>query len=167
MKIRAAMAQDAGAIAAFWNPQILETAMTFRSIPKTAEEIVRDISTRDVFLVAEAAEVIGFATYAPFRAGDGYRYTMEHSVILAPGAQGRGIGRALMNALEERACAAGIHSLIAGISAENPGAVKFHEKLGFAHAGRMRQAGYKFDRWLDLILMQKFLTRPDNSGQSL
>jgi phosphinothricin acetyltransferase len=101
---------------------------------------------------------VGFASYAQFRGGVGYRHTMEHTIILGPAARGRGLGRALMTAIEDHARAGGTHSLFAGVSAGNPEGRAFHAAMGFAETAVLPQVGYKFGRWLDLVLMQKFLS---------
>jgi len=162
MIVRAARAADALAIADIWNHYIDGTAATFTTLRKSPEEIGRTIGLRHqegkAFLVAEeAGRILGFATYAQFRGGPGYARTMEHTVILKRGETGSGLGRALMAALENHARNAGMHSLIAGVSAENPGAVAFHERIGFANVAVIPDAGRKFGRWMDLILLQKRL----------
>lgn len=159
MIIRPACAADASPLTALWNPWIETTAITFSTALKTPEGIASDIVARgDAFLVAEdAGRLLGFATFFAFRGGPGYARTKEHTVILAPEARGRGAGRALMTALEEVARSQQVHSLFAGVSAENPAGVAFHAALGFTEAARLPQVGYKFGRWMDLVLMQKFL----------
>ena len=82
---------------------------------------------------------------------------MEHTVLLAPAAQGKGLGRALMAALEAHAAAAGAHVMIAAIDADNAAGRAFHAALGYVQTGLMPQTGRKFGRWLDLVLMQKIL----------
>jgi phosphinothricin acetyltransferase len=154
--IRRARPGDAADIAALWNRYIRETACTFHSVEKSQAEILAQIAARPVF-VAEAEGFAGFGHYGPFRAGDGYRHTAEHTLYLHPAAQGRGLGRALMTALEDHARGAGIHGLWAGISAENPGGLAFHARMGFREVARLPEAGRKFDRWMDLVLMQKLL----------
>ncbi|SDN46302.1 phosphinothricin acetyltransferase [Lutimaribacter pacificus] len=159
MTIRPARATDAQAIAAIWNPMIRDTAITFTTAEKTEAGLQADIAARDgAFWVAdEGGHVLGFATYAQFRGGPGYARTMEHTVILSPLAHGRGIGRALMTALCDHAKGQGVHSMWAGVSAENPAAVAFHARIGFAEVARLPEVGFKFGRWMDLILMQKIL----------
>jgi L-amino acid N-acyltransferase len=160
--IRPVLATDAAAIAAFWNPFIRDTAVTFNPVEKSPAEIAAMIHDRQAaghgFLVAEhQGHVAGFASYAQFRGGAGYARTMEHTIILSPTAHGYGLGRALMAALEDQARAAGIHSLIAGVSAENPAGRAFHAAIGYAEIGILPQVGHKFGRWMDLVLMQKIL----------
>ncbi len=160
MIIRPAVAADAQAIADLWNPVIRDTTITFNPIEKSAADVAALIAERDTahgFLLAQDEDLLGFATYGQFRGGAGYRHTAEHTIILAPHTRGRGVGRALMDALFAHAKARDIHSLFAGCSAENMGAVKFHETMGFARVAHLPQVGRKFDRWIDLILLQKML----------
>ena len=97
------------AILEIWNPLIRDTSVTFTSSRRPMTGWRADIAARGAaFLVAEeAGAVLGFASYGAFRGGPGYVHTAEHTVILAPGAQGRGAGRALMRALEDQARAGG------------------------------------------------------------
>ncbi|MDX5350485.1 MAG: N-acetyltransferase family protein [Paracoccaceae bacterium] len=159
--IRRATPADAAAIALLWNPWIRDTAITFNSVQKTPEDVARMIADRDALghatFLAEGPDLLGFATYAQFRGGIGYATCMEHSIILAPQARGRGVGRALMGALLDHARAAGAHQMIAGVSAENPDGIAFHARLDFTEIARIREAGHKFGRFMDLVLMQKFL----------
>lgn len=159
MIVRTATINDADDICAIWNPLIAQTTTTFTTELKTAERISADINTRNgAFFVAERnGEIIGFATYFAFRGGPGYARTKEHSINLAPSARGCGAGRALMQALEAHAFKEGVHSLWAGISAENLDGIAFHDRMGFAHIACLSEVGFKFDRWMDLILMQKIL----------
>ncbi|MFC8596943.1 GNAT family N-acetyltransferase [Isoptericola sp. NPDC057191] len=97
--------------------------------------------------------VAGYATYAQWRAKAGYRHTVEDSVYVADGFQGRGLGRALMTELVARARAAGHHVMLADIEAGNAASVRLHESLGFTHVGRLPEIGTKFGRWLDLAVL--------------
>jgi phosphinothricin acetyltransferase len=83
---------------------------------------------------------------------------MEHSIHLTTVTQGRGLGRALMQTLEDHARAQGVHVMVAGVSSDNPAGQAFHARLGYAECGRVMQAGYKWGRYFDLVLMQKILT---------
>jgi phosphinothricin acetyltransferase len=157
--IRAAQPGDAAGIAALWNPIIRDTAITFTDLEKPIPEVEALIAARpDAFLVAEAAgAVLGFASFGAFRSGPGYARSVEHTVLLAPEARGRGLGRALMSALEDRARGQGKHLMVGGVSGSNPEGIAFHAAVGFAEAGRVTQAGWKLGRYHDLVLMQKLL----------
>jgi phosphinothricin acetyltransferase len=159
--IRAAGAADAGAVAALWNHWIRDTLVTFNAAEKAEAEVAAMIAARQAgghaFLVAEEGGCLGFATYAQFRGGVGYARTMEHTVLLAPAVRGRGVGRALMRAVEDHARMAGVHSLFGGVSSANPEGRAFHLALGFAEVAVLREVGWKWGRFLDLHLMQKIL----------
>ncbi|MDK8872788.1 MULTISPECIES: GNAT family N-acetyltransferase [Paracoccus] len=162
MELRPARDGDIPAMLGFWNPLIRETTITFSNEEKTAEGLAQMIAGRRAagreFLVAEeAGEVLGLASYDQFRGGNGYAHCMEHTVILSPAARGRGVGRALMAALEDHARTAGSHSMIAAVSAENEAGIAFHRAIGYVPVGLLPQAGRKFGRWLDLALLQKIL----------
>ncbi|ANL33380.1 GNAT family N-acetyltransferase [Rhizobium phaseoli] len=114
-------------------------------------------------IVAElSGKVAGYASYGDWRAFDGYRHTVEHSVYVDKDCRGAGIGETLMRELIVRAAAADVHVMIAGIEAENTASIRLHEKLGFRIAGRFSEVGTKFGRWLDLTCMELRLpAKPD------
>jgi phosphinothricin acetyltransferase len=159
--IRAATAADAGAVAALWNHYIRDTLVTFNFAEKSEEEVAAMIASRQAaghgFFVAAEGGLLGFATYAQFRGGVGYARTMEHTILLDAVARGRGVGRALMRAMEEHALEAGAHSLFGGVSGANPEGRAFHLAMGFAEVAVLREVGWKWGRFLDLHLMQKIL----------
>ena len=160
--IRHAHRGDAGAVAAIWNPQIRDTVVTFDHREYPVAEIAELIEARQaaglVWLVAEEkGAVTGFATYAPFRAGEGYARTMEHSIFLDPEAAGEGLGELLMEALVHEARVRGMHSLIACVTGENEVGLKFHRDQGFEVVGVIPEAGWKFGRWMDLRILQRRL----------
>jgi len=163
--IRPAGATDCAAIAAIWNHFIRDTPVTFTSAERTEAGLRALLAEKDAqgfgtFVAEMAGDVVGFATYGQFRAGPGYARTMEHTVLLAPDARGRGLGRGLLTAVEAHAAAAGAHSIFAGVSAANPEGRAFHAALGYREVAVLPQVGHKFGRWLDLVLMQKFLDPP-------
>lgn len=168
MILRAATVQDAPGIASVWTPVVTDSLITFSTQVRSPDQIaalIEDKARDDhAFVVAErAGRIAGFATYGQFRGGPGYAHTMEHTILLAQWARGQGVGRALMAALERHARTKDVHSLWAGVSAANPGGVRFHEKVGFRPIARLPEVGFKFGQWLDLILMHKRLG--DGSGK--
>uniref|UniRef100_UPI003221B93B GNAT family N-acetyltransferase n=1 Tax=Microbacterium sp. TaxID=51671 RepID=UPI003221B93B len=104
--------------------------------------------------VDQGDTVVGYASFGDWRAFDGYRHTVEHSVYVRSDQRGGGIGRALMLTLIERARRLGKHVMVAGVEAGNEGSLRLHERLGFEHAGTLRQVGTKFGAWLDLTFLQ-------------
>ena len=158
--IRQAVRGDAEAIAEIWNPMIRDSLVTFYPHPRSPAEIATLIATRagegHPFLVSHLGrELHGFGTYGQFRPGPGYARTMEHTIVLAPSAQGKGIGRALMAALEDHARGRGMHAMIGAITATNTESLRFHAALGYAEVGRLPEVGWKFGTFHDLVLMQK------------
>ncbi|WP_346428992.1 N-acetyltransferase family protein [Paracoccus sp. pheM1] len=117
--------------------------------------------------VDENGQVLGYASFGDWRAFDGYRHTVEHSVYVRGDQRGVGIGRALMLVLIERACALGKHVMVAGIEAGNDASIRLHEKLGFEQTGNLKQVGAKFGKWLDLAFLQLTLDQreaPDRNA---
>lgn len=155
--IRRATAEDVPEILALWNEVIRDTTITFTSTPKTEAQIAKIVAEQPVFVPVLDGACCGFGTYGPFRSGDGYARTVEHAIYLGAAMRGRGLGRALMEAVETDARDAGLHMLIGGISGENSGGRAFHKAMGFAEVGWLPEVGYKFGRALDLILVQKAL----------
>ncbi|WDY55865.1 GNAT family N-acetyltransferase [Pseudomonas sp. PSKL.D1] len=98
--------------------------------------------------------VLGYASFGDWRAWDGYRHTVEHSIYVRADQRGNGIGKHLLSALVDRARSIGKHVMVAGIEAENLASIRLHERLGFEHAGKLREVGVKFGTWLDLTFLQ-------------
>lgn len=162
LALRPATESDCAAIAAIWNPVIRDTLVTFSPTQKTAADILTTIRQKEAdghsFCVAAAGTaILGFALYGQFRAGLGYAHAMEHTIVLHPGARGRGVGRQLMRAVEDHARKQGAHCMIAGVSAANPEGVAFHATIGYETVATVPQVGRKAGHWLDLVLMQRFL----------
>ena len=159
MIIRRARPEDAEPLTLILNDVIANTTITFTSDLKTVDYLRDEIAARGAaFQVVEVDGVAaGYASYFPFRNGPGYARTKEHSIALAAQARGIGAGRALMTALEDVARKDKVHSLWAGVSAENPVGRAFHAAIGFDEIATLSEVGFKFDRWIDLVLMQKKL----------
>ncbi|HIQ18361.1 MAG TPA: N-acetyltransferase family protein [Novosphingobium capsulatum] len=165
MLIRNAGPADTPAILAIYNHAVKHTTAVWNATPATLadrEAWLADKARRDFpVLVAEKdGAVRGYATYGEFRAFSGYAKTAEHSVYVDPACHRQGIGKALLEALVAHAGRAGLHVLVAGIDASNTGSIALHEALGFVVAGRLNEVGRKFDRWLDLLFLQKILEPP-------
>ena len=137
---------------AIWNERLVDAA------DRQAWIVARQAADLPV-LVAVAAQnrVLGYGSFADFRAFDGYRHTVEHSVYVRADCRGAGLGAALLLALVERAQAAGKHAMVAAIEAGNEASLRLHARCGFESAGTLRQVGTKFGRWLDLAFMQRLL----------
>ena len=161
--IRPTLPQDLDPIRAFWNPMIRDTLVTFSSEEKSPQAMqdwfaARERAGHGTFTALIDGTPAGFASYAQFRGGNGYARSMEHTIILAPAAQGRGLGRALMAAIEDHARARGHHAMIGGVSGGNPAGRDFHLALGYLHCATVPQVGWKFGQFWDLWLLQKILT---------
>jgi L-amino acid N-acyltransferase len=159
MILRQAVNADLDAILAIHNEAILHsTALwTDETVERSDREewlAIRVGAGDAVFVAIESDEVAGYAAYAPWRAKYGFRHTVEDSVYIATPFQGRGIGRALLVELIAHARGAGHHVMLADIESGNVASIGLHESLGFVEAGYLREIGTKFDRWLDLTILQ-------------
>ncbi len=162
MIVRPAVDADAVQLMAIQNPVIRDTGATFNSVERTEADFHAAFRDLPCFLVAEeAGRVLGFVSYIQFRRGVGYARTVEHTIVLADDARGRGVGRALMAAVEDHARKAGMGSIWAGVSGENPAGIAFHARLGYEEVARLPKVGFKFGRWMDLVLMRKWLGDDD------
>lgn len=116
-----------------------------------------------VLVAARGKDVLGYAAYGEWRAFEGFRHTVEHSVYVAAKARGLGLGRRLLSRLIAVAAGRGVHVMVACIEAENAASISLHAALGFRHVGRFEEVGRKFGRWLDLTCMELKLVSPDRS----
>jgi L-amino acid N-acyltransferase YncA len=159
--IRPAGVEDASVIADIYNHYVLETTATFDVTPKSPDERTAWIAGRDrghPVIVAESdGAVVGWGSLNPWGERPGWRHTVEISVYVGTASCGQGIGRRLMEELLDLAGEAGHHVVIGQIVSENEASIRLAEKLGFERVGALRQVGRKFDRWLDVILMEKIL----------
>ena len=165
MIIRDALPGDLETIAEIYNYAVLNTTAIFNDSTVDVANRAAWYADRQRLgypvLVAVAAEgsVTGYASFGDWRAFDGYRHTVEHSVYVHVDHRGKGIGEALLKALIVRARDIGKHVMIAGIESRNVGSIRLHEKLGFGSVEPIKQVGMKFGEWLDLTFM--YLTLDD------
>jgi L-amino acid N-acyltransferase len=162
MIIRDAEEADLEAIRAIYNAAVADTTAIWNEVLVDLDDRRRWWTARRAagfpVLVAEiGGRVAGYGSFGDFRAFDGYRHTIEHSVYVGTDFRRRGAARALMIALEERARGLGKHAMVAGIEAGNTASIALHRDLGFTEAGVLPQVGRKFDRWLDLAFLVKLL----------
>ena len=161
--IRPSTPADLPAITAIYAHDVLHGTGTFElDAPDVAEMARRrdDVLGKDLpWLVAQAdGQVLGYAYANHFRPRRAYRFCLENSIYLAPDERGRGVGRLLLTELVSRCEATGARQMLAVIGdAANAGSIGVHAALGFEHTGVLRAAGWKFGRWLDVVLMQRAL----------
>lgn len=159
-------AEHAEAILAIFNDAILHSTALYEYHPRPLSSMATwfDLKRECGFPVIGAVDadgtLLGFASYGTFRAWPAFKYSVEHSVYVHREHRGKRIGEALMQALIEAATSNGVHVLVGGIDMRNAPSIALHEKFAFAHAGTIREAGFKFGRWLDLGFWQRTLSTP-------
>jgi len=169
MEIRDAGVDDLPGLLAIYNEVIATSTAIYTEQPATLDDRVAWWNARvaqgyPVLVATDSSGVIGFASFGDFRAWPGYRFTVEHSVHVRADRRGSGVGSALMRVLLAKAAGLGKHVMIAGVDADNQASLRFHERLGFSRVAHFSQVGFKFQRWLDLVFLQRFLdpaTRSD------
>ncbi|QBF24952.1 N-acetyltransferase family protein [Pseudomonas tructae] len=140
---------------AIWNEQVVDLAN------RQAWFDARQVQGYPVLVAVDAADqVLGYASFGDWRAFEGFRHTVEHSVYIRSDQRGIGLGPTLMQALIERARTCNKHVMVAAIESGNAASIRLHQRLGFTLNGQMPQVGVKFGRWLDLTFMQLILN-PD------
>jgi phosphinothricin acetyltransferase len=162
MEIAPASPADAEAIAAIYAHHVLHGTASFETEPPTADswrEKIGAVAARGwPFLTAKAdGQIVGYAYATRFRDRIAYRFTCENSIYVDHRRLGEGIGRRLLDALVGDARRAGFREMIAVVGGAEPASIALHRACGFAEAGRMRNVGYKFGRWLDTVYMQRSL----------
>jgi L-amino acid N-acyltransferase len=145
-----------------YNEVIRNTTAVFSDLEVTLENReawldAKRIAGFPVLAAVDPSGVVGFATFGEFRTWPGYRYSVEHSVHVRADSRGRGVGRALVQALLQEAGRMQKHVMIAGIDAQNVTSIALHEKLGFKTGGELREVAFKFGRWLDLKFMHRLI----------
>ncbi|MEO6469858.1 MAG: N-acetyltransferase family protein [Acidimicrobiia bacterium] len=170
VRVRACEERDLAATAELFNELIPTTTVAWTdvltSVPERAGVIADHEAHGFPVLVAvdgedpSAEAVLGVASYGAFRNRqrfEGYRFTVEHSIHVRGDQRGRGIGATLLTALIDHARNAGVHVMVGAIDGDNEDSLRFHERMGFAEVARMPETGFKFGRWLDLVLVQRIL----------
>lgn len=166
--IRPSTDADIPAITAIYTHHVLHGTGTFEIDPPSVSDMAArrtDVLSKGLpYLIAqEGGQVLGFAYCNWFKPRPAYRFSAEDSIYLAPDATGRGVGRRLLSALAAEAEAAGLRKLIAVIGdSANAGSIGVHRALGFTEVGVIRACGWKFERWLDIVLMEKSLGAGDS-----
>lgn len=162
MTIRPAFPDDMAAVNEIRNYFVRTSTAIYTEQETTLEERLEWLRDRDpvlhpVMVAEEDGKVVGWASLSPYSEKCGYRTTVEVSIYVMPEHQGHGVGKAMMADLMERARVAGAHCVIARIDSNGGPSIRLHESFGFMEAGRLREAGRKFGRWLTVIYMQKLL----------
>jgi len=161
--IRDAGPDDMGQVAAIYRHHVLHGLASFEEVPPDEAEIrARFEAVRKAGLpyivYEEEGQILGYAYAGPYRTRSAYRFTVENSVYVREGYGGRGIGRALLTALIERCAAGPWKQMVAVIGdSENHASIGLHRALGFRMVGMLEKVGYKFNRWVDTVLMQRAL----------
>jgi L-amino acid N-acyltransferase YncA len=158
--------QHAGDILEILNEAIENSTALYDYAPRPPESMIAWFEAKQkgrfpvLGAVNDAGALLGFASYGTFRAWPAYKYCVEHSVYVKKEQRGAGVGLTLMQCLISAATEQDLHVLVGGIDVSNRASVALHEKLGFSHAGTIRQAGFKFGRWLDLAFYELLLQTP-------
>jgi L-amino acid N-acyltransferase len=157
-KIRLAEPADTEPLRAIRNDVIKHSTAMWTTTPLSPADgrawLADNLARRSAYVAEGGGQVIGFANWSPWRPKDGYRHTVEDSVYLADGHQGRGLGAELLRTLITAARDSGAHVMMADIEASNTRSVTLHQRLGFDTVGTAREVGTKFGRWLDLTIMR-------------
>lgn len=158
--------RHANSILAIFNEVITNSTALYDYKPRTPEIMATWFETKAkgnfpvIGIENEAGDLMGFASYGTFRAFPAYKYTVEHSVYVDTRFRGQGVGKRLLQEIITAAQRQQYHVLVGGIDASNSVSIRLHEAMGFTHCGTIKQAGFKFGRWLDLAFYQLIFTTP-------
>ena len=165
IQIRPAEWRDLEAILAIYNDAIVNTTAVYDYQPRSSALQHQWFDAKQnqglpVFVAQDGPEVIGFGSFGPFRPWPAYRYTVENSLYVDSAHRRKGTGTALLQQLLTAAHAAGYHAMVAGIDAANEASLQLHRKQGFLPVAHFREVGWKFERWLDLVFVERLLEEP-------
>jgi L-amino acid N-acyltransferase len=162
LEIRPAEAADLEAMLAIYNDAILNTTAVYDYQPRSSDLQRQWFETKQaqrlpVFVAHDGATIIGFGSFGPFRPWPAYQFTVENSLYVDSTHRRKGAGTALLASLVSAARNAGYHAMVAGIDATNEASLALHRKAGFEPVAHFREVGWKFERWLDLVFMERML----------
>jgi L-amino acid N-acyltransferase YncA len=162
--IRPCGRSDLPVIREIFNEVIRTSTALFEYEPRSLETVTQWFATKEAAglpvlgcFARDSETLLGFTSYGPFRPFAAFRLTVEHSVYVHQAHRGQGVGRKLLEAIMAEARRSGIHLMVGGIEATNTASIELHRRFGFTHAGRIHEAGHKFERWLDLDFYEKRL----------
>lgn len=160
--VRDATESDLPAILVIYNDVIAKTTAVYDYEPHSLEMRTKWYDSKmqagfPVFVACENERIVGFSSYGPFRAWAAYKYSVENSVYVSADDRGKGIGKLLLAPLIKSATEKNMHTILAGIDASNKASIHLHELFGFKEVAYMKEVGYKFDKWLDLVFLQLIL----------
>ena len=164
--VRCRVERHAPAILEILNEAIVNSTALYDYVPRPPDSMVTWFDTKAkggfpvIGVERDDGVLLAFGSYGSFRAWPAYKYTVEHSVYVHQDHRGRGLGRRILQALIEAAEQDGRHAMVGAIDSTNAGSIALHEQLGFRLVGTMPQVGFKFGRWLDLVLYQRLLDTP-------
>ena len=163
-ELRDAEVADLPHVREIYNHYVLNSTVTFDEKPMSLAtlrkkfEHVRKLGFPFLVATSPSGQILGYAYVTPWKEKAAYRYTVENSIYLGPASTGKGLGTVLLKALIDRSKAAGIKEIIAVIADRGAEAsIELHRRYGFKEIGHMGRVGFKFDRWLGTVLMQKSL----------
>jgi L-amino acid N-acyltransferase len=162
-QVRPARREDLPAILAIYNESVLTTTASYDYEPRSMEHRVAWFEDHTgaglpvLVAVDDSGEVLGWGSLSRFHDRKGFQFTVENSLYVRPTEQRRGIGGRLLSGLLVAARESKLKAVIAAIDAENLGSIQLHEKHGFEKVGHLRKVGYKFDRWLDVVYLEKLV----------
>ena len=153
---------DVPAVTRIYGHYVRDTVITFETEEPSEAEMASRFATitgkgHPLLIAEQGGQVIGYAYASTYRPREAYRFTCEDSIYLAPDVVGKGLGSLLLGRLIEDSRKAGLKQMLAVITAERANSIRLHEKHGFRFIGRYEALGYKFDRWLDIVHMQRAL----------
>jgi L-amino acid N-acyltransferase len=164
--IHCAVDRHATPILAIFNDAIVHSTALYDYKPRTPEMMVTWFETKAkgsfpvIGIENDSGELMGFASYGTFRAWPAYKYSVEHSVYIDLRYRGRGLGKRLLRELIAAAQAQDYHTLIGVIDSSNEVSIRLHESVGFQLCGTIRESGFKFGRWRDIVIYQLLVTTP-------